>query len=97
MTFTPEKDLAEHVRLIAVFEDGTTDVFAIPECSLEQGPMPIARIVAHEWQTDGYIKPGKIVGVRRLMTEEFLSDMFGAAGSQILPYREAYRGAKKAG
>ena len=53
MTFTPEKDFAEHVRFIAEYEDGTTDVFAIPECSLNQGPMPIARTVAREWQTDG--------------------------------------------
>ncbi len=39
--------------------------------------MGIARIVAHEWQTDGYLKPGKIGSVRRLTTEEFLWDMFG--------------------
>ena len=34
--------------------------------------MSIARIVAPEWQTDGYLKLGKIVGVRRPTTEEFL-------------------------
>ena len=37
----------------------------------------IARIVAHEWQTDGYLKPGTIKRVRRLMTEEFMSDVTG--------------------
>ena len=26
------------------------------------GQDAIARIVAREWQTDGYLKPGKIVG-----------------------------------
>ena len=36
--------------------------------TLDQGPgkMSIARIVAHEWQTDGYLKPGTIKRVRRL-------------------------------
>ena len=72
MTFTPEKDLANHIRFIAEYEDGSSDVFAVPECSLNQD-----RIVAHEWQADGYLKPGKIISVRRLTTEEFLSDMFG--------------------
>ena len=54
-------DLAEHVRFVAMYEDGSIDHFAIPECSLNQGPMPIARSVAREWQTDGYLKLGKIV------------------------------------
>ena len=33
-----------------------------PSAALDQGPgkMSIARIVAHEWQTDGYLKPGEI-------------------------------------
>ena len=35
MTFTPEKDLANHIRFIAEYEDGSSDVFAVPECSLE--------------------------------------------------------------
>ena len=35
--------------------------------------MNIARSVAREWQTDGYLKPGKIVGVRRPTTEESLA------------------------
>ena len=52
---------------------------SVPECTLDQGPgkMSMARIVAREWQTDGYLKPGKIVGVRRLTTEEFMSDVMG--------------------
>ena len=29
MTFTPEQDLAKHIRFIAEYDDGTTDVFAI--------------------------------------------------------------------
>ena len=41
-----------------------SDVFAIPECSLDQGPMNILPIVAHEWQQDGFLKPGVIVGIR---------------------------------
>ena len=35
--------------------------------------MSIALIVAHEWQTDGYLKPGEIKRVQRLTTEEFMS------------------------
>ena len=75
MTFDPEGDLRNHIRFIAEYEDGSSDVFAVPECTLDQGPgkMSIAHIVAREWQTDGYLKPGKIVGVRRLTTEEFMS------------------------
>ena len=79
MTFTPKKDLANHIRFIAEYEDGSSDGFAVPECTLDQGPgkMSIARIVAHEWQTDGYLKPGKIKSVRRLTTEEFMSGVMG--------------------
>ena len=66
MTFTPEADLKNHIRFIAEYEDGSSDVFAVPECSLNQGPMPIARIVAHEWQADGYLPQGRIIAVRRL-------------------------------
>ena len=52
-----------------------------PTPALDQGPgkMSIARIVAHEWQTDGYLKPGKIKRVRRLTTDEFMSDVMGGA------------------
>ena len=65
MTLTPEKDLAQHVRLIAMYEDGSQDVFAVPQATLDQGPgvAGIARIIAGEWQRDGYLKPGKIVAV----------------------------------
>ena len=50
MTFTPEKDLASRIRFIAEYEDGSVDNFAVPECTLDQGPGKIssARIVAHE-------------------------------------------------
>ena len=76
MTFTPEADLKNHIRFIAEYEDG---VFAVPECSLNQGPMPIARSVAREWQGDGYLKPGKIVGLRRPTVEESI-EMLGLSG-----------------
>ena len=58
MTFTPAKDLAEHVRLIAVYDDGSEDAFAVPECTLQQGPSAagIARLVAGEWQRDGFMR-----------------------------------------
>ena len=77
MTLNPRRDIANHIRFVAEYEDGLLGLFAVPECSLNQGPMPIASIVAHEWQADGYLPAGKIVSVRRLTTEEFLSDMFG--------------------
>jgi hypothetical protein len=56
-----------------------SDVLAAPQATLDQGPgaAGIARIVAGEWQRDGYLKPGTIVSVRRLTTEEFLSDIMG--------------------
>ena len=73
MTFTPEKDLAHHIRFIAEYEDGSNDVFAVPECTLRQGPsaVGIARLVAGEWQRDGYLKEGRIVGVRWPPRAEF--------------------------
>ena len=76
MTFTPEADLKNHIRFIAEYEDGSSDGFAVPECTLDQGPgkMSIARIVAHEWQTDGYLKPGKIVGLPWLPRAEFVQN-----------------------
>ena len=66
MTFTPEKDLEQYVRLVAMYADGSEDAFAVPQATLDQGPgdAGVARIVAGEWQRDGYLKPGKIVGVR---------------------------------
>ena len=65
MTLSPTEDLARHVQFIAVYEDGSRDVFAVPECTLDQGPRidALIRIVAREWQRDGLLKPGKIVGV----------------------------------
>jgi hypothetical protein len=67
MTFTPAEDLAEHVRFIAEYDDGSRDVFAVAQSTLDQGPGPngIARIVAGQWQRDGYLKAGKIVRVCR--------------------------------
>ena len=74
MTFTPEKDLANHIRFIAEYEDGSS-------VCLQPGVQPraraVARSVAREWQTDGYLKPGKIKRVRRLTTEEFMSGVMG--------------------
>jgi hypothetical protein len=68
MTFRPAEDLAKHVRFIAEFDDGSKDVFAVAQSTLDQGGPRgdyIARIVAGHWQRDGYIKPGKIVRVYR--------------------------------
>ena len=63
MTFTWDQELAEHIRYIAEYEDGSKHVFAVPQSTLEQG-LPnegrysIACIIAYEWQQDGYLKPG---------------------------------------
>jgi hypothetical protein len=70
MTFTQEEELAEHVRFIAEYEDGSKHFFAVPQCTLEQGLLDegrysIACILAYEWQQDGYLKPGKIARVYR--------------------------------
>jgi hypothetical protein len=35
MTLTPEKDLAQHVRFIAMYEDGSRDVFAVAQTTLD--------------------------------------------------------------
>jgi hypothetical protein len=58
MTFTPEHDLAEHPRWLVQYADGAQDVIAIPMCTLQQGPGwgTIARIIAHEWMADGFIR-----------------------------------------
>ena len=53
-----------HIRLIAIYDDGSEDVFAVDEETLRQGHPAWARIIAGEWQRDGFIKPGKIVGLR---------------------------------
>ena len=58
MTFTPEADVKNHVRLLALYDDGSTDMFAVPECTLQQGPgaAGIARLVAGDWQRDGKLQ-----------------------------------------
>jgi hypothetical protein len=69
MTLNPERDLAdpEYIKFLARYEDGALDAFAVARATLEQGPPEgrnsIARIVAHEWQADGFIREGKIVEV----------------------------------
>ena len=79
MTLNPRRDIANHIRFVAEYEDGVLGLFAVPECSLGQGPMDITRIVAREWQDSGYLPQGRIVSVRRLTTEEFMSDVMGGA------------------
>jgi hypothetical protein len=65
MTWTPDEDLARHVRFQADYADGSTDVFAVPEATLQQGGVPaVLPIIAWESQKDGYLKPGDIVSVR---------------------------------
>jgi hypothetical protein len=74
MTVSPKEDLAKHVRFIAEYEDGSQDVFAVPQSTLDQGPgaLGIARIVAGEWQRDGHLKRGTITKVRRPSIEEWM-------------------------
>lgn len=60
----PESDLAKHVRFTVEYDDGSMDVFAVPEATLQQGALEVVRIIAGEWQRDGFIKEGRIVGVR---------------------------------
>jgi hypothetical protein len=65
MTFDPAGDLSRHVLFQADYDDGSTDVFGVPEATLLQGGVPAALpIIAWEWQQDGYLKPGTIVSVR---------------------------------
>ena len=68
MTVSPERDLLNYRKYVAKFEDGSQDVFACPDETLEQGPRSgwglILRHVAHEWQKDGYLKSGRIVSIR---------------------------------
>jgi hypothetical protein len=47
------------------YDDGSTEMFAVPELPLSRDRESggIARIVAREWQNDGYLKPGRIVRV----------------------------------
>ena len=65
MTFTPEEDLAKHIRFQADYDDGSKDCFAVPEATLQQSGVPaVLPIIAWEWQQDGYLKPGTIISVR---------------------------------
>ena len=58
-------DLARHIRFQADYDDGSTDAFAIPQGTLQQDDAPtVLRTIGHEWQRDGYLKPGTIVSVR---------------------------------
>jgi hypothetical protein len=63
MTVCPELDLANHFRFIVMYDDGSEDVFAVPEATLDQGPDAL-QIIAAEWQADGFIKEGRIVALR---------------------------------
>ena len=63
MTVCPELDLAKHRRFIVMYADGGEDVIGVPEVTLDQGP-GVLRIIAGEWQRDGFIKAGMIVAVR---------------------------------
>ena len=85
MTFNPRGDIRNRIRFVAEYEDGLLGLFAVPECGLNQGPMPIARIVAREWQDGGYLPLGRIVSVRRLTTEEFMSDVIVSATCRLPP------------
>ena len=40
MTFTPEEDLAKHIRFQADYDDGSKDCFAVPEATLQQSGVP---------------------------------------------------------
>jgi hypothetical protein len=65
MTFDAAGDLARHIRFQADYDDGSSDAFAIPQGTLQQGDAPtVLRTIAHEWQNDGFIKAGRIVSVR---------------------------------
>jgi hypothetical protein len=65
MTFTPAEDLAKHVRFQAYYDDGSTDVFAVPEATLLQGGVAaVLPSIAWEWQRDGYLKEGDIIAIR---------------------------------
>ena len=44
-------DLAKDVQFQAEYDDGSTDVFAVPEATLLQGGVPaVLPIIAWEWQ-----------------------------------------------
>ena len=65
MTLRPGSDLVRFPRYVCEYEDGGTDVFACPDATLEQGPkLALLRLVANEWQTHGFLRPGTIVAIR---------------------------------
>jgi hypothetical protein len=65
MTLRPGSDLVRFPRYVCEYEDGGTDVFACPDATLEQGPkLAMLRLVANEWQADGFLRPGTIVAIR---------------------------------
>jgi len=82
MTLNPKEDLAKHVRFIAEYDDGSEEVFAVPQATLDQGPgaLRIARVVASEWQRYGHLKPGTIVSIRRPSVEELI-EMYGSSNA----------------
>ena len=41
MTFTPEEDLAKHLRFIVEYEDGSRDAFAVSGATLQQDALEI--------------------------------------------------------
>ena len=63
MTVCPELDLANHFRFIVMYDDGSEDVFAVPEATLDQG-LDALQIIAAEWQADRFIKEGRVVALR---------------------------------
>jgi len=70
MTLSHESDLANYPRYLVQFDDGSLDIFACPDTTLEQGRPEgwgsLLKTVAREWQDDGYLRQGKIMGIWRL-------------------------------
>ena len=67
MTLSPGSDLVRFPRYVCEYEDGGTGVFACPDARLEQAPdgkLAMLRLVANEWQADGYLRSGTIVAIR---------------------------------
>ena len=68
MALSPGSDLVRFPRYVCVYDDGGTDVFACPDATLQQGPpegrLAMLRLVANEWQADGFLRPGTIVAIR---------------------------------
>jgi hypothetical protein len=67
MTLSPGSDLLRFPRYVCEYEDGGTGVFACPDARLEQAPdgkLAMLRLVANEWQADGYLRSGTIIAIR---------------------------------